>query len=95
MNILKFLSFGSGASFSNEVADELGVNRRLYMTAMFEAGVSTRMLDELRKAGMSSREVGTQFVPVLMEGLDLLEEKFGEQELIKEARIRATMAIGD
>jgi hypothetical protein len=86
VNILKLFGFRAQKSFANEIADTLGIDRRLYKTAMFEVGISTREINEMKKSGMSAYDVGIYSLPTLITGLNMLEKKFGKQALIEKTK---------
>ncbi|GFM88394.1 hypothetical protein PSCICO_37930 [Pseudomonas cichorii] len=77
-----------GKSFGNEVADYLGVNRRLYHGAMEEGGCSQHMLRlyHLRSQGVALEEVAYHSCDYLSLGLLGLERRFGKQKLISQAQ---------
>lgn len=77
-----------GKAFGNEVADYIGMHRSLYHGAMEEGGCRLHMIQlaSYKASGMSVGEVADLSVPFLIPGLRSLEERFGSQELILDAR---------
>lgn len=85
----------SGKQFSNEIADHLGVDQSLYSTALLELGVSWGTLKALRKQGMTVEEAANGMLGTFLQGLDILENKFGQQLMIDEARERVAPLIDE
>lgn len=88
-NVIKSMLLArKGKAFGNEVADYIGMHRSLYHGAMEEGGCRLHMIQlaSYKAGGMSVGEVAHLSVPFLLPGLRNLEERFGSQELILDAR---------
>lgn len=89
LNLIKTMLLArKGKSFGNEVADYIGMHRSLYHGAMEEGGCNLHMIQlaSYKSNGMSTEEVAHLSVPFLLPGLRKLEDRFGSQDLIIEAR---------
>ena len=88
-NLIKSMLLArKGKAFGNEVADYIGMHRSLYHGAMEEGGCLLHMikLAALKDEGKGIPEVAEHSFQYLLPGLRNLEERFGSQELILDAR---------
>lgn len=83
-----FFITNKGRKFGNEVADYLGVERRLFHCAMEEGGCDMHLvkLYNLKLDGFSLEDVAVDACDFLIPGLDEIETRFGGQNLIQQAR---------
>lgn len=74
--------------FGDEIADLLGVNRRLFHSAMEEGGCRSHMvrLCILRDGGVSKVLIAVDCCNYLLPGLRRLENRYGQQILIETGR---------
>ncbi|WP_417447155.1 hypothetical protein [Kangiella sp.] len=88
-NYLKgFFITNKGRKFGNEIADYLGVERRLFHCAMEEGGCDMHLvkLYNLKLDGFSLEDIAVDAWDFLIPGLDEIEKRFGGQNLIQQAR---------
>lgn len=86
-----------GKAFGNQVADLMGIHRALYHGAMEEGGCQMHMLKlyQLKEEGVPIERVAVHSCKFLIPGLGLLEERFGPQDLIVEAKAIAFEWMGN
>ncbi len=78
-------SFNKGRKFSNQIADHLGIHRGLYSSSLLETGVTWAHLKLLMKTGCSAREAADELMPAFIQGLTIIESRFGPQPTIQQA----------
>lgn len=81
-----------GKAFGNQVADLLGIHRSLFHGAMEEGGCQLHLirLYHLQRDGEPLERVALHSCTYLLPGLIKLEERFGSQALIGQAKIRVS-----
>jgi len=79
-----------GQKFGNEIADSMGISWGLFHSSLEASGVTMHnvALATYRDEGMSVSEVRVLISPLLLEGLNALESKWGTQAKIENARER-------
>ena len=79
-------SFWTGRKYSNRVAEYLGVNAALFSSALLEAGVTWYHLKVMKKCGVTVHQAAEKLLPAFKDGLAIVENRFGQQSLIKDAQ---------
>jgi hypothetical protein len=84
----KFAGLGKGKAFGNKIADALGWKRSFFHSALdIGAGnTSLLLLKGLEEAGFSPEQAAVALAPNIMFGLNSLDERFGPQEMIEDAK---------
>ncbi len=77
-----FFSLFTGRKYSNEIADYLKIDRRLYSSALLEAGVSWGTLKPYQKNGTPIEKMAFLLMPSFIQGLAIIKQRFGEQPTI-------------
>lgn len=77
-----------GKKFGNEIADSMAVSRRLFHSAVEEGGLGMHLilLASMKDQGQSVIEAREAMLPFLKNGLLALEQRFGPQAIINEAK---------
>jgi len=77
-----------GKKFGNEIADSMVVSRRLFHSAVEEGGLGMHLilLASMKDQGQSVIEAREAMLPFLANGLLALEQRFGPQAMINEAK---------
>ncbi len=78
-------SFFTGRRFCNQIAKEIGIDKALLGTALLECGTTWYHLKILKMTGLTAKEAGIELIPNIIQGLDILVNKYGSQKLITEA----------
>ena len=76
------ISLFTGPKFAKAIADYLGVDRRLFSSALLEAGTTEFHLKVLKQAGYSVEEAANDLMPTFERGLTIIKERYGEQPKI-------------
>lgn len=79
---------GKGRKFGNRIATHLGMSNNLFHSVLENGvnGPSLQLLATLEMAGISLQEASVQLAPWLQRGLDALESRFGNQNMIELAK---------
>ncbi|MGV3490282.1 MAG: hypothetical protein ACO1OG_03085 [Devosia sp.] len=77
---------GEGKKFANAVADDLGIPRDVFDTALLEQGVSWSTWKGIKRQGWSPEDAAANILPTLQMGIASLENKFGPQEELEMAK---------
>lgn len=80
-----------GQAFGNRVAESIGMNSSLFHSAIEEGGLNMHLLIlfQFEEQGKSYSEVCDYMLPFVLKGLNVIESRFGPQELIDQARAAA------
>ncbi|MCE9683057.1 hypothetical protein [Halomonas alkalisoli] len=80
-----------GQAFDNRVAESIGMDSSLFHLAIEEGGLSMHLLIliQFEEQGKSHSEVCDYMLLFVLKGLDVIESRFGYQELIDQARTAA------
>ncbi len=76
-----------GKKFGNEIADSMGIPRRVFHTAIELGGMEMHLvfLAVLKDEGKSINEAREEMLPILMDGLYAMEARFGTQMQITDS----------
>lgn len=77
-----------GKKFGNEIADSMAISRSLFHTAIEEGGLGMHlvMLASLKDQGASVIEARDICLPILANGILLLEKRLGSLDVICKAK---------
>jgi len=79
-----------------QVADSIGMNRDLFFTSLENSlPLYLGTLAEMQRKGNTVTEVRTLLLPYIINGLLILEERFGRQEVIDSARLRIAPLLAE
>lgn len=92
--LAKHFSFNAGRKFGYQIADLIGIERRLFSSALLEVGITWNHLKVMKNSGTSVVEAANLLIPDLVQGLAIVRQKFGEQPLISAAE-RAVESFQD
>lgn len=79
--------FGDGKKFQNELARVLGVEGNLVGTCLLEVGISWSHLKHLKRAGVTPEAVLHTLAPSMLQGVHLLEQRFGQQPELRKLEV--------
>jgi hypothetical protein len=86
---------GSGRAYGNRIAAHIGIPKKVFWP-LLENGVkgsSRELLASLQRAGVSVGPASAQVAPWLMRGMELLEARFGTQEMYEQAKPRIAAVL--
>lgn len=78
--------FGDGRKFQNEIARVLGVEGNLVGTCLLEVGIGWSHLKHLKRAGTAPEAVLHVLAPSMLEGVYMLEQRYGRQPELHELK---------
>ncbi|RLA38455.1 MAG: hypothetical protein DRQ64_08860 [Gammaproteobacteria bacterium] len=83
-------------SVGKKVADTLGIEHNLFFSSLEQVMPTyLEMLALMERQGMEQADVCVVCIPLLSEGLDALEERFGSQAAITDARDKLRLHVSD
>ncbi len=79
-----FFKVSSGKKYGNKIADYLGVDQRLFHSAMEEGGCEMHLLKlhDLKQENIELSEISYHSTKYLLPGFLSIEKRFGKQRLI-------------
>lgn len=77
--------FTKGKKLANAVADHVGIKRDLFDTALLQVGVSWMTWKSLEDSAVTPAMLADEIRPQVMQGLDVLKQKFGDLNDITDA----------
>lgn len=83
-----FAFFVGGRRYGNKIATSIGIENNLFHEAIQQGGLgnnSLMMLESLRREGVSPFDAAPMFGQFLIDGLNILELRFGPQPQIEKA----------
>lgn len=86
--IYKKMGMGDGRKFGNQIADAVGVEHNLFHSVLDVSapGPSLLVLESMRQQGVTPMTAAMHLSPFLVEGVEKLENKFGQQPQLDHAR---------
>jgi len=86
-----------GKTFGNEIADYLLVNRRLFHNALELGGLSNHLilLGMAARAKQSKGEMATLVSGYLIDGIEVMNQRFGCRPIMKDAMKNTLMFRGE
>lgn len=82
-----------GKHFCNEIADYLGIERKLFSSGLLERGTTHFHIKTLKEMGTSTEEAAKTLLPTFCLGLEMINGKFGPLPEIQAAADRANYWI--
>ncbi|KQX40400.1 hypothetical protein ASD04_07175 [Devosia sp. Root436] len=77
--------FTKGKKLANAVADQVGIKRDLFDTALLEMGVSWMTWKSFEDSALTPRMLADEIRPQVVQGLNVLKQKFGDLDEITKA----------
>ena len=75
-----------GREYSNSIADHLNIDRNLFGSALLEIGITWNDLKALSDSNIPINEGEAILAPKFLEGLQIIENKYGPQQKIAKAK---------
>ncbi|MEZ9136327.1 hypothetical protein AB4138_10770 [Vibrio sp. 10N.286.52.C3] len=80
-------TFFKGRSVGKQIAASLDIKANLFLTSLEQVmPAHLQLLANLHKTGSSIEELRDYTAPLALQGLEVLEERFGQQSQIDDAR---------
>ena len=79
---------GSGRSFGNDIAAHLGIKRSLFYSILDHGtkDSSRQLLASLAKSKVGVEAASVELGPTLVKGIERLEARFGQQDMVNDAK---------
>ena len=84
----KRVGSGSGRTFDNDIAAHLGIKRSLFYSILDHGTMdsSRKLLASLSKANLGVEAASVELGPTLVRGIERLETRFGQQDMVNDAK---------